>query len=430
MTPRPIAALLAFSLALGACEAAASPGSPSPSVAAEDAALLRADVARAPANAGDAIAGAAAVNALGVDLYRSLAAANENLVFSPSSIALALAMARAGARGETAMQMDAVMRDAASDDNPGWLNALERALAGRTGQFTDDNQDVHELTLRIANAAFGQEQLGFETDYLEALAERFDTGVRLVDYANDPEAARRSINDWVNGQTAQRIPELLPAGMVTTTTRLTLVNAIYLKAPWRYPFYETAPGTFHRADGFAVEVPMMTMMAPFPHARGDGWQAVELPYAGGEMAMLVIVPDDLAAFEATLTPLLLDEIVTGLGGEKVEVSLPRFGIETRATLNDLLAELGMPDAFDPGLADFSGITREAALFISAVVHQANMDVDEKGTTAAAATAVLMELSGTSEPPIRVDRPFLFALRDVPTGAILFLGRIGDPSIGS
>ncbi|HEX6129312.1 MAG TPA: serpin family protein, partial [Candidatus Limnocylindria bacterium] len=144
-----------------------------------------------------------------------------------------------------------------------------------------------------------------------------------------------------------------------------------------------------------------------------------------ELAMLVIVPDDLAAFEAELTPDLLDEIVAGLGGDKVELRFPKFGIETSATLNDPLAELGMRDAFS-GAADFSGITREAALFISAIAHQANIDVDEIGTTAAAATAVVMELSGVAEPAIRVDRPFIFALRDVPTGAILFLGRVTDP----
>jgi serpin B len=173
----------------------------------------------------------------------------------------------------------------------------------------------------------------------------------------------------------------------------------------------------------------MTMMAPFPHADGEGWRAVELPYAGDALAMTVIVPDDLAAFEAELSPELLEGIVAELGGDKVELSMPKFSTETSVSLNTALAELGMADAFEPGAADFSGMTRETRLFIAAVVHQANIDVDEKGTTAAAATAVVMELSGSAEPPIRVDRPFVFAVRDVATGAILFLGRIGDPSVG-
>jgi serpin B len=432
MRARPILGLLAVSLVLGACQGGATaPATPSSTEGVEDAGLLRADVARAPASAEDAIAAASAVNAFGIDLYPSLATGHANFVFSPSSIALALAMARAGARGDTATQMDGVMHDATADANASWLNALDRALAARSGQFVDDNGDAHELTLRIANAAFGQAGMGFEADFLEALAARFDAGLRVVDYANDPEAARRSINGWVDERTEQRILQLLPPGMISPDTRLTLVNAIYLKAPWHYPFdaSQTAPADFHLADGSTIQVPMMTATASFPHASGDGWRAVELRYAGDELSMLVIVPDDLGAFEAELSAEALDEIVAGLGGEKVEVSLPKFAIETSATLNEPLAALGMRDAFD-GAADFSGITREEALFISAVAHQANIDVDEKGTTAAAATAVVMESSGAAEPPIRVDRPFLFALRDVPTGAILFLGRVTDPSAES
>lgn len=432
MRPRSIIAVLVVTVVLGGCRGAATPPAPSPTGMADDGAVARAEVARAPTSAEDALAGAAAVNAFGLDLYPSLAASDGNFVFSPSSIALALAMTRAGARGDTAAQMDAVMHDAAADANAGWLNALDQALAARSGEFIDANEDVHELTLRIANAAFGQAGMAFEAGYLRALAERFDAGLRLVNFATDPEAARRSINAWVDERTEQRIPELLPRGMISADARLALVNAIYLKAPWRIPFDPslTEAGDFHLANGSTVQVPMMSAAAVFPHASGDGWRAVELPYAGDELAMLVIVPEDLAAFEADLSPDVLDEIVAGLGGEKVELRFPKFEIETSATLNEPLAALGMDRAFDPATADFSGITREAALFISAVAHQANIDVDENGTTAAAATAVVMEVSGVAEPAIRVDRPFLFALRDVPTGAILFLGRVMDPTVGA
>jgi serpin B len=327
--------------------------------------------------------------------------------------------------------MDAVLREAASDANEAWLNALDQALAARSGSFEDAMGERHELTLRIANAAFGQRDVTFETAFLGSLARRYGAGLKLVDYVRDTEAARQQINRWVDERTEHRIDELIAAGLLSPSTVLTLVNAIYLKAPWQYPFNEadTAPAAFHLADGSSIQVPTMTMMAPFPHADGDGWRAVELPYAGDALAMTVIVPDDLAAFEAELSPELLEGIVAELGGDKVELSMPKFSTETSVSLNTALAELGMADAFEPGAADFSGMTRETRLFIAAVVHQANIDVDEKGTTAAAATAVVMELSGSAEPPIRVDRPFVFAVRDVATGAILFLGRIGDPSVG-
>jgi serpin B len=248
-----------------------------------------------------------------------------------------------------------------------------------------------------------------------------------------PAIPRRRGSKSTDGSTRirSRIEQLIQEGVLTRQTVLTLVNAIYLKAPWQYPFYEseTAPGTFHLRDGSTIEVPTMTTMAPFPHANGDGWRAVELPYAGGELAMTVIVPDDIATFEARLTPELLAGILADLGGDKVEVSMPKFSTETTIPLNDVLSDLGMPEAFRPGVADFGGMTREADLFISAVVHQANIDVDEKGTTAAAATAVVMATSGSDERPIHIDRPFIFALRDLPTGAILFLGRVADPSVG-
>jgi serpin B len=433
MKARVLPVLLFGAMLATACTgpgSAASPGSTAeqPAASFEEA---RADLARASVTPADARAAADAVNAFGLDLYRSLGADTENFVFSPASIALALGMARAGARGATAAQMDAVLREAASDANEAWLNALDQALAARSGSFEDAMGERHELTLRIANAAFGQRDVTFETAFLGSLARRYGAGLKLVDYVRDTEAARQQINRWVDERTEHRIDELIAAGLLSPSTVLTLVNAIYLKAPWEYPFNEadTAPAAFHLADGSSIQVPTMTMMAPFPHADGDGWRAVELPYAGDALAMTVIVPDDLAAFEAELSPELLEGIVAELGGDKVELSMPKFSTETSVSLNTALAELGMADAFEPGAADFSGMTRETRLFIAAVVHQANIDVDEKGTTAAAATAVVMELSGSAEPPIRVDRPFVFAVRDVATGAILFLGRIGDPSVG-
>jgi serpin B len=209
------------------------------------------------------------------------------------------------------------------------------------------------------------------------------------------------------------------------------VNAIYLKAPWLHPFNAdaTQPGAFTRLDGSTVEVPMMRTGEWLPYAEGSGWRAVELPYLGGELAMTVIVPDDLAAFESSLDADAFAAIVDALSPADVLLSIPRFSTESKLALSDALRELGMPLAFDPDLADFSGITAEDRLFIAAVVHQANIDVDEAGTEAAAATAVVMEAGSAPPEPITldVDRPFLFALRDTTTGAIVFLGRITDPS---
>jgi serpin B len=403
--------------------------------------LAKSDVPRADASAADARAGAAAINAFGFDLYERVAEPGKNAVFSPASIVLALGMARTGARGETATEMDAVLHGAAADDHPGWLNALERELSDRDQTFPVQEGEEGEparLTLRIANAQFAQVGMGLEPAFLDALASRFGAGLRQVDYMNDPEAARQVINAWVGQQTEGRIPELLMPLDVKTSTRLALVNAIYLKAPWAVPFVveATVDGPFTRVDGTRVSVPMMHALSSPGTQRAavtEGWQAVELPYRGGTLSMLLIVPGDLEAFEAELGPESLAEIDAALDEKHVDLTMPRFGIEARASLGDALIAMGMPLAFDPERADFYGISRDVRrLYIERVIHQANIDVDEKGTEAAAATAVLMgdTSGGSDEAPliIRADRPFVFLLRDVPTGAILFTGRVADPSI--
>ena len=418
-----LGALLSLVLAVSACAPAVTPGA--------DIAIARADVPRASADPAAASGPGAALSAFGLDLYRAVAAGEPNVVLSPTSIALALAMARAGARGQTAAEMDAVMHRLASDDHATWLNALDQVLATRSGTFEDASGAGLPVALRIANAPFAQQGMPLEPAYLEALASRFRAGLRLVDYVAETEAARLLINGWVDGQTEHRIPELLAQGILNRDTRLTLVNAIYLKAPWLTPFpaVATAPAAFTRADGTTVEVPMMATTAAMRHATGTGWRAAEIPYVGGSLAMTVIVPDDLATFEQALTADQLASITAGLAETLVSLTFPKFSIETKAQLADVLAALGMPSAFD-GRADFSGITKAERLAISDVIHQANIDVDEKGTEAAAATAVVMgRTSAPAEPvTVRVDRPFLFLLRDVPSGAILFLGRVGDPSI--
>ena len=399
-------------------------------------ALARSDAPRATADPAAADAAAVAIDVFGFDLYRRLAAADRSagLVFSPSSIAIALAMARAGARAETAAQMDAVMHAVGSDANAAGINALDQALAARSGTFQGRDGKPYDLTLRIANAPFAQRDLKLEPAFLDALAARFGAGVRLVDYRSDADAARRQINAWVDDETAKRIPELLAPGVLDAMTRLVLVNAIYLKAPWQTAFAPdaTRPGPFTRLDGSTIDVPTMAMQEDLPYAEGPGWRAVELPYVGGSLALTVVVPethDGLPALEGSLDADGFSRIAAALGPQEVELTLPRFAVETKAELGDLLGALGMPLAFDPDRADFSGMTADEQLFIAHVIHQANISVDEKGTEAAAATGVVM--SATAVPVelahLHVDHPFLFALRDVPTGAILFLGRVLDPS---
>ena len=431
-----LAALILALVLVAGCSAALSPsgdpGAPSITPGAAGIDLAAVSLPRLAASPGDATAAGKAVNAFGLDLYARLVAADPdaNLVFSPASIGLALAMARAGARGATADEMDAVMHDLGSDASAGWVAALDQSLNSKTATFGDAAGQDQEVILRSVNAPFAQRGYPLEDAYLAALAERFGAGLRLVDFIGDPEASRGAINGWVSEQTEERIPELLARDTVDADTRLVLVNAIYLKAAWQYAFGEdaTAPAPFTLPDGTATDVDMMRVAAGFPYASGSGWRAIELPYVGGTLSMLVIVPDDLAAFEGSLDAAALNDITGSLAWQEVRLGLPEFGTETQVGLGDVLGALGMPTAFDAGAADFSGMTVADRLFIGAVVHQANIDVDEKGTEAAAAPAVTMRATGAPAEPIEltVDRPFIFALRDLDTGAILFLGRITQP----
>jgi serpin B len=395
-------------------------------------ALARSDVPRASADPAAAIDAASSVNAFGFDLYRAVEAGQGvDVVISPASVAIALAMARAGARGETATQMDTVLRSLGADQGAAAINALDQALSSRSGTYRANDGHNYDLTLTVANAPYAQRDEAWQQPFLDALAQRFGAGVRLVDYRTDAEGARQQINSWVDDQTHQRIPELIGPGVLDALTRLVLVNAIYLKAPWATPFDPqiTKPGTFTHLDGSTVEVPMMAMSDKFSYAEGAGWRAVELPYVGDSLAMTIVVPDNLADFVRGLDADSFAQVTSALSTHEVVLTMPRFNAETKANLADLLAQLGMPLAFDPDQADFSGMTTQDQLYISDVIHQANISVDEKGTEAAAATAVVMEASAAPGDlvTLNVDRPFVFALRDLSTGAILFLGQIVDPA---
>jgi serpin B len=393
--------------------------------------LVSAAVPRGSADPASAGSAGSAIDALGVDLYHQIARADGNVVFSPTSIAFSLAMARPGARGSTAKQMDAAMRSMASDENAGWLNALDAALASRSGTFKDASGQDAAIDLRLADAAFAQKGLTILPTYLEELATRFGIGLRLADYKTDPEAARQAIDTWVSSKTDGRIPALLGPGALDAATRLVLVNAIYLKAAWSIPFNPglTAPRPFTTSSGSLEQVPTMSSAGEIGYASGAGWQAVELPYVGGSLAMTIVVPDDLASFERSMSADTLASIA-GAVAERREVylSLPRFTIETRTDISGALQALGMTDAFSPGGADFTGITTDERLDIARVIHQADIAVGEKGTEAAAATGTVLQSVGRIADAIdvHVDRPFLFLVRDLSTGTVLFMGRVKQP----
>jgi serpin B len=406
---------------------------PAPPVPGDDAVAI-ANVERVAASPADAAPAARSLDALGSDLYAALVEGNEeNLVFSPASILLALAMARAGAAGTTASEMDAVLHIDDPEAIHHALNALTRALEARSGTI-EVNGEPAELELSIANAVWGQATLTWQKAFLDVLAREYGAGVRLADFVADPEAARVAVNDWVAEETRDRIPELIAAGMVDELTRMILVNAIYLKAPWAIPFEPdaTRPAPFTLLDGSTVEVPFMARSdMSMAYARGEGWQAVELPYAGDELAMLVLLPDEgaLQAVEGELAGGLIDRAAKALAATDAVLELPRWESETRVELSTALAALGMPTAFTDA-ADFTGMTTDEPLQIGFVIHQANITVDEAGTEAAAATAVGIQATSApiGEPVIvTVDRPFLYALRDRETGAVLFLGRVTSPA---
>lgn len=359
-----------------------------------------------------------------------------NLFFSPYSVSVALAMTYAGAGGETAEEMAEALRyELENDDLHPAFGALEAEFARRN----EDGQEVEEPTggesegpafeFNTANATWGQEDLEFEEAFLDLLGAYYEAGMRLVDYAGDPEGAREEINEWVAERTEGLIEELLPESSVGESTRLVLTNAIYFYAMWKYPFDEgdTESGTFTALDGEDDEVRMMYQSIEVPYAEIDGHQLVELPYANDDSSMVIVLPAE-GEFETFEEEFSVDRLATMLAETatpEVDLTVPKFEIETRFSLVEAMGALGMERAFGSG-ADFSGMTEDAGLFVDDILHEAVVDVDELGTEAAAATAVAMDESAPADhAEMIVDRPFLFYVRDRPTETPLFVGRVVD-----
>lgn len=372
-------------------------------------------------------------NAFAYDLYQAWRDGEGNLFFSPYSISLALAMTYGGARGETERQMGETLHFTLSQDSlhPA-LKALDLELARQASDARD--LDGESFRLSIVSSIWGQKGYEFLPAFLDLLSENYGVGVCLADFAREPECSRVIINERVSDQTGSRVKELIPKGLIVPLTRLVLANAVYFKATWQHQFdtSRTQDGVFHLPTGEEVSVPMMSMSRSvrLPYSRGDGYQAVELPYVGGKVAMTVIVPHagSFIDFETALDADQMGAIVAGLKRETVALRLPKFSYDSGFDMAGTLGEMGMPDAIKTGVADFSGMDGTLDLFIQDVFHKAFVAVDEAGTEAAAATAVVVALRGMARSAVQltIDRPFIFLIRHVETGCTLFIGRVLNP----
>jgi serpin B len=387
---------------------------------------------RAPLSA-NAAAVVASNTRFGLDIYHELSAAkpNENVLISPFSISAALAMTFAGAGGQTAQQMSDVLR----------FTLPSAAVHPAFGELLRDltmHRDGYQLD--IANRLFAQQQYPFETAFKNITANDYGAPLEEVDFVRNTEGSRRRINQWVENQTNDKIRDLLPEGSVKDNTRLVLTNAIYFDGSWKHKFNKdlTHEDTFVSASGTPSTVSMMHQQQAFRYAERSGYQMLEMPYAGDDLSLVVMLPnaaDGLKNLEASLTPDEWNAGVNAMYQTSVNVSLPKFTFDSSFGLADALKALGMKHAFDKEGADLKGIADPPSekLYIDGAIHKAFIDVNENGTEAAAATAVIVGMVTTCfcAPPqpktFDADHPFLFALRDVHTGSLLFVGRVVEPA---
>lgn len=403
------------------------------------AATLAAGAAPARSQGDDMTMLVAGNNAFAFDFYRQAAGQGDaNLIFSPFSISQAFGMLWAAARADTAQQIADTMHYSLAQDelHPAFATLLsdlsERETAGGDGEG-------ERLQLNIANALWAQQDFPFREAYIDLVRESYDGGLFLADFVGTPDQAREDINAWIEDETKEKIQDMLAPGAVGTDTRMVLVNAIYFNGAWLHPFEEfaTQDDTFTLLDGSTVTVPMMSQQESLGYMQGEGFQAVELPYFGGDVAMLIVLPD-AGQFEAVRSGLDADQfdaIREALASETVQLTMPRWEFESSLDLKTALAAMGMGDVFDRDRADLSGMFDPAAvgenLLVSAALHKAYIGVDEAGTEAAAATAIIVGV--TSAPvqveliELRLDRPFIYTIVDRQTGSILFLGQVMNPA---
>lgn len=374
------------------------------------------------------------INRFGNDLYKSLANNNqENLFFSPYSISQALSMTLAGAQGETESEMANVLHfDLPQGDLHNRLNGLDQSLY-QVPDYLKDQEDAFQLN--IANAVWGQTGYPFKAAYLDLLAESYGEGIHLLDFVNAAEKARLKINDWVAQETNQKIQDLIPAGAIDSLTRLVLTNAIYFNAAWQQEFNEdlTQPADFYLSDQQVASVDMMEQKNRFNYQFTEEFQMAEIFYLNSRYSMVLLMPrqTSLAEFSQTFDYDRYVEILYGVKSGEMILKMPKFEYESSFSAGSVLKSLGINTPFTAS-ADFGGMYEEGAqpLFISDVIHKAYVSVDEQGTEAAAATAVIVGATSIQpeEDPIEMvfDHPFLFVIRDRQSGLILFMGNMVNP----
>jgi serpin B len=365
-----------------------------------------------------------------LDLYGRLRGEPGNLAFSPYSISSALAMTYAGARGRTEEEMARVLHlPFGQDSTHAAFSMLRTALL--------EMASARGCTLSVANRLWGQESARFLSPFLETTRDAYGAELERLDFVHRSEDSRRRINDWTSEQTRRMIPDLLPPGSIHDLTRLVLTNAIYFKARWQGQFeggVTTREAFFYPSNAETLNVPMMHRLGGYPHARGEGLQILVMSYACSVSSMVILLPDSidgLGKLESGLSAERIESWIAETQERQVLLALPRFRVTSSFSLGDALSNLGMSSALSMDDADFSGMDGERDLFISAVVHKTVVDVAEKGTEAAAATAVVMLASARELSPERpvsftADHPFLFLIRDDRTGCILFIGRVTNP----
>jgi serpin B len=383
--------------------------------------------------------------AFAVDLYQAVRTdpehAASDIFISPHSVSTALAMTYAGARGNTADEMRSMLHFGLPDAR--LHSAFDRLDLDLHSRGEDARgQDGQPFRLNVANSIWAQKGTPFEAPFLDTLAVDYDSGLNVVDFVKDTEGGRLAINAWVDTKTEHRIKDVLPEGSLDERARLVIVNAVYFNAAWSTPFNPngTALAAFTRLDGGTVQMPMMHGLDARPYVKGDGFEAVELPYDGNELAMLVIAPNagTFGTYEAQFSGDKALGILGSLQSASVDLSFPKLKLDGSFGLKNPLKSMGMARAFDADVADFTGMSPRAAaehFHIGNVLHKTFLDLDEKGTEAAAATVVINDLGGgaPTEPakPIimNVDRPFIFAIVDHQTKTLVFLGRVVAPTAG-
>jgi serpin B len=373
-----------------------------------------------------------------LDLYARLRDRDGNLFFAPYSLSAALAMTYAGARGETAEQMARALHFTLPPGRPHpAFGELVKELGGSVPFLTRLTGPKRGYRLSTANALWGQRGYRFEADFLRLTRDHYGAGLGVVDFQGATEGARQAINAWAEKETQGRIRDLLPKDFLNPSTRLVLTNAVYFKGDWASPFRKGGPptGAFFLGDGREVQAALMHQTGEFAFHDGGTFQALELPYAGKQLSMVVLLPrrpEGLGDLEKALTADTLAGVLAGLRKQTVAVTLPRFKVAAQFKLKEALSGMGMPAAFSSD-ADFSGMVgRQPPVALSEVVHKAFVEVNEEGAEAAAATAVdaYTLASPTTVRPLlvvfRADHPFVFLIRDNRTGTILFLGRLVNP----